>query len=79
MILICAGTVSHADCQPDTALSVTRGPQISNEIACGLAAQTLIASTQLLHEGDYMKIICRPRAHDAERGIQLPKMPVSEN
>jgi hypothetical protein len=65
VILICAGGMSQADCQPETAVSVTRGPRVENSMACGLAAQSLIASTQLLHEGDYIKIMCRHRTTDA--------------
>jgi hypothetical protein len=71
MILICAGTVSHADCRPETAISVTRGPQTDSELACGLAAQTLIASTQLLREGDYMKVVCMHRAREANRDTSV--------
>jgi hypothetical protein len=57
--------MSQADCQPETAISVMRGPSVENSMACGLAAQSLIASTQLLHEGDYIKIMCRHRTTEA--------------
>src|SRR5260370_14810495 len=71
MILICAGNLSHADCRPETAISVTRGPRTENQMACGFAAQSLIASTQLLHEGDYLKIVCQHRAREAKEGTSV--------
>ncbi|MBV8568696.1 MAG: hypothetical protein JO273_24910 [Methylobacteriaceae bacterium] len=58
VILICAMNVSHADCQPDTAVSVTRGPRVQSEVGCGLAAQGMIASTVLLGPDEYLKISC---------------------
>ena len=60
--LICSLSISHADCQLNTALDVVRGPRVDNPVMCGLNAQTMIARTDLVH-GDgsqYVKILCVP-------------------
>lgn len=67
VILICAMNMSHADCQPDTAVSVTRGPHVANEVSCGFAAQGLIASTVLLGPDEYMKISCVRNFRETEQ------------
>jgi hypothetical protein len=62
VILICSITLSHSDCQPNTATDIVRGPQVDNAVMCGLNAQTMIAGTDFL-QGDktqYMKVVCTP-------------------
>ena len=62
VILICSTALSHADCQPKTALDIVRGPQVDNIVMCALNAQTMMARTDLV-QGDgsqYMKVVCPP-------------------
>ena len=61
IILICSTTLSHTDCQPNTANDVVRGPQVDNPIMCSLNAQMMMARTDLV-QGDnlYMKVLCGP-------------------
>jgi hypothetical protein len=59
LILVCSLAVSHADCQPDTAISTTAGPPVQNEMMCGLRGQTTIATTQVApRPGEYLKLVC---------------------
>lgn len=61
VILVCAMTTAHRDCQPDTALDVIQGPEAQNELMCGFHGQAYLASTAIgrrLHEGEYVKIKC---------------------
>lgn len=60
VILICSLTLSHADCQPNTALDVVRGPPVDNPAMCSFNAQAMLASTDLLRldQGQYMKVVC---------------------
>lgn len=62
LVLICALNVSHADCQPDTAYDVMRGPRVENAQMCGMMGQALVAQTSLApRDGlEYMKIVCTP-------------------
>jgi hypothetical protein len=70
LVLICSTTLSHADCQPKTAIDVVRGPTVDNELMCGLNAQTMIARTNLVQNGgsEYMKVVCA-RAKNAEEWV----------
>jgi hypothetical protein len=60
VILICSTALSHADCRPDSALDLVRGPQVNH--LCALNAETMIARTDLLRPDSpqYMKIVCAP-------------------
>lgn len=60
LILVCAMATSHADCQPETALSTIRGPQVNDQSQCGFLGQATLASTALApRDGlEYMKIMC---------------------
>jgi hypothetical protein len=62
VILICSATLSHADCQLNTALDVVRGPKIDNQVMCGFNAQAMIARTALVQRdgSQYMKVLCSP-------------------
>jgi hypothetical protein len=69
VILICSTNTAHADCQPDTAIDVVRGPRVENAMMCAMGGQTMIAQTVLAH-GDgqeYLKILCIP--FDRERRV----------
>ncbi len=61
VVLICSTALSHADCQPKTAIDVVRGPQVDNVVMCSLNAQMMMARTDLV-QGDnlYMKVMCTP-------------------
>jgi hypothetical protein len=60
LILICSTALSHADCQPKTAIDVVRGPTIDSAMMCAFNAQTMIARTDLVQESAYMKVVCTP-------------------
>jgi hypothetical protein len=60
VILICSTALSHADCQPNTALDVLRGPQADNVMMCSMNAQTMMARTDLVQSSQYMKVMCAP-------------------
>jgi hypothetical protein len=62
VILICSVSLSHSDCQLNTAFDVVRGPRVDNLVMCGLNAQTMIARTELLQADglQYAKVICSP-------------------
>jgi hypothetical protein len=68
MILICAAALSRSECRPDTATDVVRGPNVDNQIMCGLNAQTMIAGTGLLQTDgtQYLKVVCTP-SKDADQ------------
>ena len=60
IILICSANLVHSDCQPNTALDVIRGPNVANELMCGLMGQTTIAATAISprESQEYVKILC---------------------
>jgi hypothetical protein len=62
VILICSIALSHAECQPNTALDVVRGPKVDNAVMCAMNSQTMMASTDLVQgdRGQYMKVVCAP-------------------
>ena len=62
VILICSTVLSNADCQPESALDVVRGPQVDNVVMCSLNAQTMMSRTDLVRGGgsQYMKVVCAP-------------------
>ena len=67
LVLICSTALSHADCQAKTAVDVVRGPTVDNPMMCGFNAQTMIARTDLVHDGsEYMKVVCT-RAKNADQ------------
>jgi hypothetical protein len=60
VILVCSVTLSHSDCQPNTAVDVVRGPQADNPVMCGAYAQMMMARTDLVQANEYMKVLCKP-------------------
>jgi hypothetical protein len=60
LILVCSINLAPADCQIDTAAAVMNGPDVPNEIMCGLHGQAYIANTAFISERDdrYVKIQC---------------------
>ena len=73
IILICSTALSHADCQPNTALDVVRGEAVDNPVMCGLGAQTMMARTDLVQAraGQYMKVVCTRAKNAGERAAEI--------
>jgi hypothetical protein len=71
--LICGLGTGQVDCDDATALDVIRGPEVSNEILCGLHGQALVAqlARPLDTQTEYLKITCRRRAHE-DRAELIP-------
>jgi hypothetical protein len=70
LVLICSTTLSHADCQAETATDVVRGPIADNPVMCTLNAETMVAGTGLV-QGDgtqYVKVVCT-RSKDADEWV----------
>jgi hypothetical protein len=62
-ILLCASSVARSECDTRSAIDVAMGPKTSNEIACGIEAQQMIAMTTIRpREGEYIKIYCVRRS-----------------
>ena len=61
LILVCATSVDHAACQPDTAIDVVQGPKVASEMMCGLVGQTTLATTAVAPRPgeEYVKIVCK--------------------
>ena len=58
-ILLCAASTSPSDCDRQNAVGVALGPEVTNEIMCGLEAQEMFALTAIRpKDGEYMKISC---------------------
>jgi hypothetical protein len=51
LVLICSTTLSHSDCQAETATDVARGPIADDPVMCTLSAGTMVAGTDLV-QGD---------------------------
>ena len=67
-ILLCAASTAPGDCDTRSAIDVVLGPDVPNEIMCGLEAQEMLARTAIApRDGEYVKISCsrrRPLAED---------------
>lgn len=61
LILVCSMSLSHAACQPETAVDVVQGPKVASEMQCGLVGQTTLAGTAIAPRPglEYVKIVCR--------------------
>ena len=58
-IFLCAASTPHGDCDRKNAIDMILGPQVNNEIMCGLESQEMIAKTSLTpRNGEYIKISC---------------------
>lgn len=56
-ILLCAASTSPSDCDRRSAIDVVLGPDVRNEIMCGLQAQEMFAKTAIVpSNGEYVKI-----------------------
>ena len=60
LILICAMSVDHAACTPDTAVDIVRGPPAHTLSQCMTESQTTLATTSIAPEAgkQYMKVVC---------------------
>ncbi|MEM9670865.1 MAG: hypothetical protein AAF950_18305 [Pseudomonadota bacterium] len=61
VILICALSVSRADCSTETAISVIQGPEAGHLARCGFIGQAYLANTAMADYLDgehYLKILC---------------------
>jgi hypothetical protein len=61
LILICSINLAPAECQPETAADVIRGPEAASEEMCGLHGQAYLAEIALgtrHRENEYVKIKC---------------------
>ena len=60
LILICAASVSKPDCQVDTAVDIIQGPDVKNELMCGLHSQAYLAQTEISYnpKTQYIKVKC---------------------
>jgi hypothetical protein len=60
IILVCALQTQPSACTPETAIDVTQGPRVANELMCGKMGQAVLAGTALApREGEeYVKISC---------------------
>jgi hypothetical protein len=79
LILVCALQTQPSACTPETAIDVTQGPRVANELMCGKMGQAVLAGTALVpREGvEYVKISCvRDRADSARaREARKPGSP----
>jgi hypothetical protein len=58
-IYLCAASTAPTDCDRHTAIDIGHCPEASNEIACGLGAQMMMAQTAIRPQDDqYFKIAC---------------------
>ena len=60
MVLVCAISITPAECQTNTAIKTLRGPEAANEVECGLYGQVYFAQMgqHRLTKGQYLKIMC---------------------
>jgi hypothetical protein len=71
LILVCALQTQPSACTPETAIDVTQGPRVANELMCGKWGQAVLAATALApREGaEYVKISCvREHVNSARSG-----------
>ena len=60
VILVCALQMQPALCTTETAIDVTQGPRLENELMCGKMGQALLAGTTIApRDGiEYVKVTC---------------------
>ena len=68
LIFLCAASTAPANCDKSSAIDVMLGPDVENEMMCGLEGQQTLALTAIRpRDGEYIKIACvrrRPWAND---------------
>ena len=68
-IFLCAASTAPSDCDKRSAIDVVLGPDVHNEIMCGLQAQEMFAKTAIEPtNGEYVKISCVRRRALPEDG-----------
>lgn len=61
MIAVCLSTVPLSDCNRHTSVSWTPAPEEQHGLSmCGLYGQEFAADANLAHDGEYVKVFCRP-------------------
>jgi hypothetical protein len=50
-ILLCAASTARPDCDTHNAIDVVLGPEVNNELNCGLQAQEMFAKTTIRPRG----------------------------
>jgi hypothetical protein len=67
VILVCALQIQPSLCTTETAIDVTQGPRVENELMCGKLGQALLAGTAIApRDGiEYVKVTC-VRDHAAQ-------------
>jgi hypothetical protein len=75
LILVCALQTQPSACTPETAIDVTQGPRVANELMCGKMGQAVLAGTALApREGaEYVKISCVRDHANSARSSEPPK------
>jgi hypothetical protein len=75
LILVCALQTQPSACTPDTAIDVTQGPHVANELMCGKMGQAVLAGTALApRDGqEYVKISCVRDGADHARSAEPEK------
>ena len=60
--MIGSTALSRADCRPNSAIDVVRGPPVDNAVMCSLTVKTMMARTDLVRDGgsQYVKVVCAP-------------------
>jgi hypothetical protein len=75
LILVCALQTQPSACTPETAIDVTQGPRVANELMCGKLGQAVLAGTALAPRdgGEYVKISCIRDKADSARSSEPQK------
>lgn len=60
IILVCALQTQPATCTRETAVDVTQGPHVANELMCGKLGQAVLAGTAVAARAglEYVKLQC---------------------
>jgi hypothetical protein len=60
VILVCALQLQPSLCTTESAIDVTQGPRVENELMCGKMGQALLAGTAIApRDGiEYVKVTC---------------------
>jgi hypothetical protein len=80
LILVCALQTQPSACTPETAIDVTQGPRVANELMCGKLGQAVLAGTVLAPRdgAEYVKISCVRERSDSARSAE-PDKPVAKS